>query len=539
MLAPLPPLRMPRGPAVSRPDLPVLVRSTAKKASLAPARPLSPVALAATDRFSSWLLGAPRKTISELLAALEQPSGMLAVLRFGLANRGFGTFARLAAPDLSRTSNRQERQDVLVRAYHDSLINGPRPARALVSGVDSVEVLDAYARRLGYGGVRAEGDTLRLVLDDRGSSIDLGGSGRVSRHRDTADLLFEAGQRINLQRFGIRRVVPLSPVVEPRSSGFSEQNAYLSAHLSQLAYRSRPEVEAQLRAWGFDLSTFTWIEDAGTDTQGFVVADAAGNRFVSFRGSQETRDFVQTDVSFCLKDAVGSQPGVRVHAGFRSAVESVWPQAQAALLRAQRAPGRGTTGETFFVGHSLGGALAQVAALRAAEAGAIDPKRVQLHTVGSPRVGNEAFMKRFNALFPRAWRAVNWNDAHVDSRDAVAGLPPRSFGYRQAGTLVRLEQGRFRLIGPDDRRARLASPVPGPLAASDDPADPAPERLRGEALRRYTERALHPPPAPVALSASSLNATGAGSQRSIPRASLHSMSVYLHRFGSVLLERAA
>ena len=80
-----------------------------------------------------------------------------------------------------------------------------------------------------------------------------------------------------------------------------------------------------------------------------------------------------------------------------------------------------------FVGHSLGGALATLAA---AGTKAVFPQlAVQCNTFGSPRVGNAAFAAYFDAVVDTSVRCVNGSDK-------VAKNP--SLGYAHVGGEVRV-----------------------------------------------------------------------------------------------------
>jgi alpha-beta hydrolase superfamily lysophospholipase len=82
-------------------------------------------------------------------------------------------------------------------------------------------------------------------------------------------------------------------------------------------------------------------------------------------------------------------------------------------------------GPIFYTGHSLGAALATLAAARRA------PKA--LYTFGSPRVGNAAFIASLGNI--PIYRVV-------DDRDLVATVPPEALGFRHAGVLRLLKEPR-------------------------------------------------------------------------------------------------
>ena len=65
--------------------------------------------------------------------------------------------------------------------------------------------------------------------------------------------------------------------------------------------------------------------------------------------------------------------------------------------------------QIYCTGHSLGGALATLAAYdisRAMEWG-IRPTKVICYTFGAPRLGNYAFAETYNRLVPETWNVVN------------------------------------------------------------------------------------------------------------------------------------
>ncbi len=82
-----------------------------------------------------------------------------------------------------------------------------------------------------------------------------------------------------------------------------------------------------------------------------------------------------------------------------------------------------------LTGHSLGGALATLAAMQ------LHRRKPRLITFGAPRVGNPAFAERFAQLIPpgRALRVGNYWDPIPDLPDEKVDLFFREYDYRQAG----------------------------------------------------------------------------------------------------------
>lgn len=126
-----------------------------------------------------------------------------------------------------------------------------------------------------------------------------------------------------------------------------------------------------------------------------------------FRGTDSNRDCV-TDMECGILPWGQNKPGV--HKGFRKALDSVWDEIEKELSQ--------LVCPIFYTGHSLGGALASLAAARC------KPRAV--YTFGSPRVGNEAFAASLQTL--PIHRVVN-------NKDAAALLPPEILGFRHVGLL--------------------------------------------------------------------------------------------------------
>ncbi|KAI0267107.1 Alpha/Beta hydrolase protein [Gloeopeniophorella convolvens] len=164
-----------------------------------------------------------------------------------------------------------------------------------------------------------------------------------------------------------------------------------------------------------------------THAHGFVARDDARRELVLvFRGSHELLD-VLTDGNFALAPltAVGApaDTGARVHAGFQIAYDSVARAALRALVR-ELAEARCAGYALALAGHSMGGALAALAAL-AVRAHIPGVARVRLFTFGQPRMGDVAFAELLEAALGREniFRGVHtW--------DGVPTMVPRSLGYR-------------------------------------------------------------------------------------------------------------
>ncbi|GMH41654.1 hypothetical protein BSKO_09564 [Bryopsis sp. KO-2023] len=64
----------------------------------------------------------------------------------------------------------------------------------------------------------------------------------------------------------------------------------------------------------------------------------------------------------------------------------------------------------MFTGHSMGGALAVLAAADVVRYCGVQGKNVTCHTFGAPRIGNMAFVREYNLAIRDTWQIVNGND---------------------------------------------------------------------------------------------------------------------------------
>ncbi|KAF0682940.1 Aste57867_24953 [Aphanomyces stellatus] len=99
----------------------------------------------------------------------------------------------------------------------------------------------------------------------------------------------------------------------------------------------------------------------------------------------------------------------------------------------------------YMTGHSMGGALAVLAAYDCAVHFNID---ITMYNFGGPRVGNPAFMRQYNRAVPNSHRVV------LDG-DLVAGIP-RFWGlYQHVGTEVAIDEEGNLIVDPSFIERRL------------------------------------------------------------------------------------
>ncbi|NJR39385.1 MAG: lipase family protein [Leptolyngbyaceae cyanobacterium CSU_1_4] len=198
---------------------------------------------------------------------------------------------------------------------------------------------------------------------------------------------------------------------EPNAIAYSPINAIGLAQAARLAYLNPFAIASTVHTWQF--TNFHFFEQRAT--QAFMMSNDQVI-ILAFRGTEARclKDWM-TDADITLIKACGG----RVHRGFSSGLEAVW---QDILTQFQRLR---TQNQTLFItGHSLGAALATLAAAKFAALG----QAVRgLYTFGSPRVGCPEFASVFNQAFQnRAFRFVNHNDV-------VTRVALRSLGYDHVG----------------------------------------------------------------------------------------------------------
>lgn len=218
-----------------------------------------------------------------------------------------------------------------------------------------------------------------------------------------------------------------------RAADFHLINAWWMAEASFAAYENFDDTAAERRIDLTPLSQagYSITHAAEANTQ-FLTLENDEALIVAFRGTR-LDDWVMpffqspgitlnwadvsTDSRFLLR---ALEPGVLVHEGFLAAYAAI--EGRLALIMDKAAQ----AGKAVWLcGHSLGGALATIAAFkhRASVQG--------LYTFGSPRVGSGAFGSVLTASLGNIYRFVH-------HRDAVPTLPPEglpltseSTGWRQ------------------------------------------------------------------------------------------------------------
>ena len=291
------------------------------------------------------------------------------------------------------------RNDEVERAFLHYVINSRRP------NLDGNETADLERLARTY--------RESLLLPPKRGADALGSCGPPPWTLTTLQCV---GQSANRERYGRKDVVPVDLIeFDSSAAGYLTRNATWMAQMSALAYQGKDLVGKQLKGWGFTL--VSEIADPDTDTNGFI-ASRDNVLVVAFRGTSSFRDFITDGDIRRVRPEWGASG--KVHGGFNGALDGAWPQ-----LIAKLGPPTVHQKEIWLTGHSLGAALAQLAALRLTLEG-YTVRRV--YTFGTPLIGDTEFVADYDR------RLGEHSYPHVNNKDVVARLPPGFNAAARANT---------------------------------------------------------------------------------------------------------
>lgn len=251
---------------------------------------------------------------------------------------------------------------------------------------------------------------------------------------------------------------PLSVRMPTDPKTYSPATAKGAAALADLAYQSPQEIRSKLLAAGY--TNVEFIENGVTGTQAFV-ASRGDAVVVGFRGTSSLND-VTTDLIGGAGLLAPSRFGGQMHDGFLTAYQSVERQITDAVNRAK---GGNPNKPILFSGHSLGGALAQIAATDLREKGATI---AGVYTFGQPRVGDKGFCDHYKALGlgAKTFRHINQNDpVPCVPKLHVGSIPSNVLGwlrgeegnrFKHVGHIIYFDQSRARSMNPSDEKMHEA-----------------------------------------------------------------------------------
>ena len=185
------------------------------------------------------------------------------------------------------------------------------------------------------------------------------------------------------------------------------RKSLLFAELAMIAYCNEAVAAPAAQQIGFTETRLFDVEGA----QAYLFATAR-ELVIACRGTEATEwNDIKADVNAwpVVAETIG-----RVHWGFKSEVDRLWPFLEKELVE--------NTKDLWFCGHSLGAAMATICASRC-KLSYIKSNPVGLFTYGSPRVGTKKYVT--HCVIDH----IRW----VNNNDIVTRVPPAWMGYYHVG----------------------------------------------------------------------------------------------------------
>jgi hypothetical protein len=260
---------------------------------------------------------------------------------------------------------------------------------------------------------------------------------------------------------------PLSVRMPQNVNQYDATTAKGAAAMAKLVYGPQEEVVARLKQAGYTNVEFISAGPRGTEV---VVASRKDATVVAFRGTEVDNTAkhrlgklnVLIDIATDLRGGSGLSTverfGGKMHTGFMEAYSGVDNRLQEALKRHQ---GGDKNKPVLFTGHSLGGALAQIAATDAKEKGI---NVASVYTFGQPRIGDRAFSAHYKqlGLSSKTYRHVNQGDPvprlpEIKLQNLVGNLINKAMGkegdrFRHGGNMVYFDDKKTRMLNPDNTK---------------------------------------------------------------------------------------
>lgn len=219
----------------------------------------------------------------------------------------------------------------------------------------------------------------------------------------------------------------MKKVVSPYKTKLDAGNAYWMAKLSKAVYKKRsdndefPHEEAILKELKAEDPGFLSVTGADKNSAQAALIEHEDYLCMVFRGTNELGDWLDNINAFRESVLFGE-----FHRGFWNSVEDVWDVIHPKYLQLREQKKR----PLFFTGHSLGGAMATVAASRFLHQ---DLPFTSVYTFGQPRALSRETSRVYNSITP------NRHHRFQNNEDIVTRVPARLMGYSHVGTCLYID----------------------------------------------------------------------------------------------------
>ena len=209
--------------------------------------------------------------------------------------------------------------------------------------------------------------------------------------------------------------------LSPYKTDLDAGNAYWMARLSKEVYLKKsednpiPAEDRILANLNKDDPKFISISGVDKNSAQAALIEHEDYLCMAFRGTDEFSDWLDNINAFSTKELFGE-----FHRGFWNSVEDVWRPINKKFRSLQKKNKR----PLFITGHSLGGAMATIAAAKLIH---VDRPFTSVYTFGQPRALSRETAQVFNVeCKSRFFRFHNNNDI-------VTRVPARLMGYSHVG----------------------------------------------------------------------------------------------------------
>lgn len=214
--------------------------------------------------------------------------------------------------------------------------------------------------------------------------------------------------------------------VDPYKTCLNSSTAYWMARIAKAVYLKKaddaPDEAAILADLQADDAAFSSVLGTNLNSAQAVLIEHQDYFCLAFRGTDEIADWLDNINVFSEKVLFGE-----FHRGFWSSLDDVWKplfEEYQALRQEKRRP-------LFLTGHSLGGAMAAVAAAKLIHE---DRPFTSAYTFGQPRTMTLATARIFNVeAKSKFFRFQNNNDI-------VTRIPARLMGYSHVGSYLYISE---------------------------------------------------------------------------------------------------
>ena len=172
---------------------------------------------------------------------------------------------------------------------------------------------------------------------------------------------------------------------------------------------------------------FNHPRNADQDRRTLNLAAGVSIRVSEINNLEEINDFFQDFLTNINAIGESELRGVLVHRGINDALNSVWELLQPILESASK--------PIWFTGHSLGGALAILAAFK----WEVDSEKIGgVYTIGCPAIGGPEFKQQYNAqLYEKTFHHIYGEDI-ITKIGQFVGNAPGSIKFEQVGQKVNI-----------------------------------------------------------------------------------------------------